>query len=697
VPNLVPVQESFSAGELSPRLYARSSSKGYKEGAKILENLMALPQGPARRRPGFLFTFEVQDTSPQARIIPFPITGDDYYIFLFTDLKLYVLNKTGQPVAPELALNSAFHQGATNWTPVTPGASTVVFSLVTCTLTSASINLAAIQQNVAGFTVGLQYRLRVIQLFPFDSLRLRVGTTAGGFEVAQVTSSLGVISLVFVATAITHWIEVTSITSAVTAVLDSVSVQLVVAGTPIVSPYASDVLGLLQFEQSPDGIKMYVTSGRHPVKVITHDGSGGFTFSDVVFVSPPPEWTGVNQPRSLTFFQGRLWFGGTASTPSKFWGSKSGLFEDFTLGTALDDEAIAHTIAKKSDIRWMAGAKNLLIGTENTEYAVNAPGGSQEVITPTTVSDVEPQSTYGSLPAQPTLLGNVVLFFSADGRKLYTMGFRFEEGGWTSSDLAFMADHVTINRVVRQAFTTNPESILWAIDGQGGLIACSYERTAQAIGWHRHPSQLNLNSLASVKFFGTDALWASWRIVRNNVIYTQVGVMTSSLSSLYLDAAKVVSMPSPTTLIPGFAHLAGFTVGVIVDKAVHPPVVVSPTGELTLQIPATEVAAGLLNTAKLVSLGFEPGIAGQSSEALWKRFNKAYVNVLSSGIPIINGIRPADRHPATPMDTPEPFTNGRLFSVGLGYDLLAQITVEEPLPIPLTVGGIFGELQADKT
>ena len=58
--NTTPLQESFSAGELSPRLYMRSDISGYQEGCRELLNFIAQSRGPARSRDGFRYLGRVE-------------------------------------------------------------------------------------------------------------------------------------------------------------------------------------------------------------------------------------------------------------------------------------------------------------------------------------------------------------------------------------------------------------------------------------------------------------------------------------------------------------------------------------------------------------------------------------------------------------------------------------------------------------
>ena len=55
MPKTLPIQETFAAGEISPRLYGRNSIEGYKAGVESMINYITTPQGPFFRRNGFKF------------------------------------------------------------------------------------------------------------------------------------------------------------------------------------------------------------------------------------------------------------------------------------------------------------------------------------------------------------------------------------------------------------------------------------------------------------------------------------------------------------------------------------------------------------------------------------------------------------------------------------------------------------------
>ncbi len=60
MPRATPLQDSFSAGELSPRMWLRSDIPGYREGCRELVNFIAKERGPAASRDGFRYIGAVQ-------------------------------------------------------------------------------------------------------------------------------------------------------------------------------------------------------------------------------------------------------------------------------------------------------------------------------------------------------------------------------------------------------------------------------------------------------------------------------------------------------------------------------------------------------------------------------------------------------------------------------------------------------------
>ncbi len=60
MPAITPLQESFAAGEVSPRLYRRIDIGAFNEGSRSMVNFIASARGPAKSRKGFRYLGGVQ-------------------------------------------------------------------------------------------------------------------------------------------------------------------------------------------------------------------------------------------------------------------------------------------------------------------------------------------------------------------------------------------------------------------------------------------------------------------------------------------------------------------------------------------------------------------------------------------------------------------------------------------------------------
>lgn len=97
MPRVWPIQNQFTAGELSPRLHGRTDLAQYYQGCKTLRNWLVMPQGGVTKRAGTRFVAEVKDHAHTPRLLPFVFgveqayvieighTGSDGYMRFFRD------------------------------------------------------------------------------------------------------------------------------------------------------------------------------------------------------------------------------------------------------------------------------------------------------------------------------------------------------------------------------------------------------------------------------------------------------------------------------------------------------------------------------------------------------------------------------------------------------------------------------------
>lgn len=99
MPRLTPVQTSFTAGEISPRLQARFDLDAYYNGAAKLVNFVCLPHGPIIKRQGTTFIAEAGSKDP--RLIPFKFSVTQSMVLEFGEHYIRFYFKGGQLTNPD--------------------------------------------------------------------------------------------------------------------------------------------------------------------------------------------------------------------------------------------------------------------------------------------------------------------------------------------------------------------------------------------------------------------------------------------------------------------------------------------------------------------------------------------------------------------------------------------------------------------
>ena len=212
-------------------------------------------------------------------------------------------------------------------------------------------------------------------------------------------------------------------------------------------------------------------------------------------------------PRAVSIFEQRLYFGGNLERPTRFWGSKTGDFENFEYSED-DDGAVAFDVAatEANAIQWLESLQRLLLSTGGQEFTAGA-GDTAEPLTPSNVS-VRGQSAFGSDYLQPVLVDNAVVFLQRQGKKLREMTFDIQRDGYVAPDLTLLAEHITESGVVQLAFSRQPDPMILAVLGNGELAVCTYDREQQVTAWTRWITDGAFESVCSVYGPQADEIWA---------------------------------------------------------------------------------------------------------------------------------------------------------------------------------------------
>ena len=346
---LVSFQTNFSSGELDPLLRARIDLDQYKNGAETLTNVVVQPQGGVRRRGGLKHLYELPSAAnPQngTRCVPFEFSVDDSYMLIFTNQRMYVfkdkvqitnINGSGNPYLAVSAVTSSI-LSTMCWTQ----------SADTLIITHKDINPIKIVRGGtdASWTVSNISFVSVPKYAFTISLSNPAGTLTPSAKSGEVTLTAS--SGVFSAGSVGQYINANPQGRARIVAYTSSTVVSAVTEIPFFDTTA-------------------IANGNWELE------SG---YEDV--------WSsGRGWPRTATFHEGRLYFGGSKSRPSTVWGSKVAQFFDFMPDQAYDDDAVEATLDTNSlnVIIDIISGRDLQVFTSGGEFYV--PQSGLDPITPT--------------------------------------------------------------------------------------------------------------------------------------------------------------------------------------------------------------------------------------------------------------------------------------------------------------------------
>lgn len=542
---------SFLNGEVSPKAYGRTELAQYKQSCEKIRNAVVLPQGGVSRRPGTQYKIALADsvtdtlaivrafsagtfTTGNVKIIPFVISETESYVIVLGagqgvagddgyPILIYNANNTAQKWIPRNNQNIASYINSTyskpRWLPSTSDPRTIqyvqkgnVMFLSNEYMMPFAIEYTGDFTQAVGGASGGPFILRALETFcmlgkypsisiptediaktyPFDTINATSTTTltlsadgASGDLITITASAAGVISPSMVGC----MMKITSNAGNTTGVYWIYAYN---TGTNVANARIVRV----------GGNTVATTKWHRPQWFAANPGTSGPAYN--TSLETASRWW----PRSVTFYQNRLVFGGNTTYPATVWGSAQGNVSDFKLEayTNVGDPAITNASAfgfeiaatEFASIRWLSSAKTLQVGTLGREYIGEGPDQSQS-LGPLNVS-FHGETNHGSALVQPIRSDNALVFIQRSGRKVREFTFNFAEDSYRSKDLTLFADHMpditeslgqaAVKRgdgtIVEIAHQEIPNGITWMLDDYGGLIAMTRNREQEIVAFHHH-------------------------------------------------------------------------------------------------------------------------------------------------------------------------------------------------------------------
>lgn len=509
-----PFQTNFTAGELTPKLAGQVDFKKYNNGVETLENMTVFPQGGVSRRSGSRFVCEVKDSTAITRLISFEFNITQAYVLEFGNNYIRFLKDNGQITETAKTITAITQANPAVVTSTAHGFSNGDHVWIADVVGMTRLNA---RRFVVASSAANTFALTGEDSTSYDTYSSG-GTASKTYEIAttytsaelselQFTQSADVMYIVhpnhppakLSRTAHTTWtlddvvfvsgpyLDVNTTTTTLTPASAGVGTGVNITASAITG--INDGVGWLATDI---GREISMNSGKATITARTSATVAVATitvaFADTTAITA---WTlsawsaTTGYPRTVSFFEQRLVFGGSSSYPQTIWASESGLYEEFDIGNGSAADAFIYTIAanKVNVIRWLAPARDLIVGTVGGEFKVARPAG--EPLKPDNVN-IAQQTTYGGYTTQPIQVGSEVLFVQRQQRKVRSFAYRFEDDAYVAPDMTLLAEHITDTGIVDVDYAQEPDSIYWAARTDGTLLGMTYHRAEDVIAWHRH-------------------------------------------------------------------------------------------------------------------------------------------------------------------------------------------------------------------
>jgi hypothetical protein len=642
---------NFSSGEIDPLLRARIDLDQYGKGAEILQNVLVQPQGGVTRRPGTRHLFQLPSAAnPQngTRMIAFEFDVDNSYLLVFSHQRMFVF-KDG-------ALITNINGSGNNFLAVTAITSSVIPTM--CWTQSAN-TLIVTQQGINPVRIlrgGNDSTWSVANL-TFDSipkyafaLTFPSVTAAGTLTPSDVSGSIKLTSqsAFFAATDVNQYINMSPQGRArIVSFIDNRNVN-VVTEVPL---FDTSVLAVGKWE---------IEAGYEDVWSVTR----GF-------------------PRTCTFHEGRLYFGGSTQRPSTIWGSKVGQFFDFNPDQAYDDDAVEATLDTNTlnVVTDLISGRDLQVFTTGGEFYV--PQEGLQPITPATFF-MRAVSRIGSREGiRVKQLQTGTLYIQRQGKALNEFQFSDATLSYVSASISLLSSHLLIEPqelALRKSTSTDESDALYVLNGNGTMSVYSLLRQQNVVA----PTRFTTDGLYVDVGVDIEDVYVVVKRTFDGVDYYAVELFDNAV---FTDCAFVGAAASGATSLPHEDK----DVQVICDGLPQGTETVV-SGAVTFQRPSvTKFEVGLPVNVLIRTLPLEPRLSIGPRIGFKKRIVEINALLYETQNIIINNNLVPIRTFDTPLllDEPVPeFTGTKVLNGVLGYDQDAQISVSQSQPLKLTLLGL---------
>ena len=648
MPRFVDIQTNFSTGELDPLLRSRIDLAQYGNALAKATNVVIQPQGGIRRRPGLKHIAELPSSAADGvRLVPFEFSVDDSYMLCFVHERMYVF-KDGVQITNINGGGNAY---------------------LTTSITSAM--LTQLNWTQSADTMFIVHP----DLAPVKLVR---GATDASWTATTVTFSN-----------IPKYAFTITVTTPAVGHLTPSSVSGNVSLTSQNSIFTSASVGqyINAYPQGRARIIQYVSNTS--VKAVTE-----YPFFDTSNIAQgnweiesgyEDVWSSTKGwPRTVTFHEGRLYFGGSKSRPSTIWGSKIGIFDEFMPTEAFDDDAVEATLDTSSlnVIVDMISGRDLQVFTTGAEFYV--PQSGTDPITPLTLT-FKGVSRNGIKPGtRVQSLESGTVYIQRQGKSINEFLFSDTQLTYVTQRISLLSGHLIkspTRMALRRANSTDEGDLLLMVnDTDGTMAAFSIMRSQQITA----PSEFITDGIFKDVSIDVTDIYA---VVKRTFNSTNKYFVELFSFDRFTDCAFVGGSAGGATSLP---HI-GKSLNVICDGVPQGNETVSGAGAVTFDRESTtSYEVGLPFTVYAKTMPVDIKLQTGTRIGFKKRIveinalvdNTQHLEINDNPVPFRTFDNPL-------LNLPEPtFTGSKRVDGVLGYSRDASVEISQSLPLKMTLLGL---------
>ena len=727
MPRFVEFTTNFATGELDPLLRARVDLQAYNNALAKATNVLIQPQGGLRRRPGTKHVFQLPNTSTESagngvRLVPFQFSVDDSYMLCFTHNRMHVIkngvvqtniNGTGNSyltttIGSDIVDDMCWTQSADTLIVVHPDLQPVRITRTSDTVWQvASINFDSIPK----YAFELDSHIRTTSTLALTAVSGNVELTATNTNHTTGTAQAATSSTITLKSAsssvddiyVGMFIEITSGTGVGQTRLcedyNGTTKVLEVHPAWTTAPDNTSQYDITSFKAA--AVNQYINAqpqGRARIVEVLSDTKVRavteypfFSTSDI----DPGKWeiehgyedvwsSAKGWPRTVTFHEGRLYFGGSKSRPSTIWGSKIGLFFDFVPSESLDDDAVEATLDTNdlNVITDIISGRDFQVFTTGGEFFI--PQAGTDPVTPLTFTfkNVSRNGIKPGTRVQSVDSGSI--YIQRQGKSLNEFIFSDTQLTYITQRISLLSGHLLKGpqRVaLRRASSTEEADLLLMTNADDGSIAAfSIMRSQQVTS----PSEFTTDGEFIDVGVDVNQIYVVTKRTFNSVVRYFIEIFGYEY---FTDCAFVGGAAASASGLPHVAKV----LNVITDGSPQGNETVSGGGSVTFdRSSTTSYEVGLPITVYVKTMPAEVKLQTGSRVSFKKRIVEISAVLNETQNLIINNQPVAFRLFDNPLlDDPIPeFTGIKRVNGVLGYNREQSIEVSQDLPVKMNLLGL---------